>query len=81
VTLPSEVYKNSELLSGIMCSTPVTRFTKISEGIRKVPTVWKLLYALKYSVCVTEAIFRRFTLERQGFVNNSYTHGVEKKTN
>jgi hypothetical protein len=72
IDAPSEVYKNSELLSGIMCSSPVTCFTKISEEIRKVASVWKLLYALIYSVLVTEAIFTRFTPQRQRFVNNSY---------
>jgi len=81
IDAPSEVYKNSELLSGIMCSSPVPCFTKISEGIRKVASVWQLLYALKYSVRVTEAIFTRFTLARQGFVNNSYTVLHENPTN
>jgi hypothetical protein len=75
---PSEVYKTSELLSGITCNSPVTCFTRIDEGIRKVATARKLLYALKYSVLITEAFFARFTLERQGFVNNTYLYFYSK---
>lgn len=74
LTPVSKVWKkHSELLSGIMCSSPVPCFTKISEGIRKVAYVWKLVYALEYSVSVIEATSRRIAFEQQRFVNNSYT--------